>query len=59
MASVNGDIVLDIEDESARDGTRNTFTPRSITERAVALGGRVSVDVSDGERTIVSVIIPM
>jgi signal transduction histidine kinase len=59
MASFNGDIVLDIENESSLAENRNNFTPRSITERAVGLGGRVSVDVSDGERTIISVIIPM
>jgi len=58
MTSSNGDIVLDIENDSAA-GSQSTFTPRSITERAIALGGRVSVNVSDGACTIVSVLIPM
>lgn len=58
MASLNGDIVLDIENDSAAEG-QSTFTPRSITERAIALGGRVSVNVSDGGCTTVSVLIPM
>ena len=59
MASLNGDIVLDIENECSAEESRNAFTPRSITERAVGLGGRVSVNVDNAERTIVSVIIPM
>ncbi|HJP92982.1 MAG TPA: histidine kinase [Pyrinomonadaceae bacterium] len=58
MASSNGDLILDIENESPSGETHKTFTPRSITERAIALGGRVSVRVDD-TRTIVSVIIPM
>lgn len=56
MTSANGDMVLDIENDSANG--QNAFTPRSITERAKALGGRVSVNSSAGN-TIVSVVIPM
>jgi signal transduction histidine kinase len=59
MASVNGDMVLDIENDASSADHHNTFTPRSITDRAIALGGRVSVDVNNDGRTIVSVIIPM
>jgi signal transduction histidine kinase len=59
LTSLNGDIVLDIENDSSAGEKQNTFTPRSITERAVALGGQVSVDVSDSGCTIVSVVIPM
>jgi signal transduction histidine kinase len=59
MISRNGDIVLDIENQSCGVDGHNTFTPRSLTERATALGGRVSVNVDDSERTIVSVVIPM
>ena len=59
MTSLNGDIVLDIENDSAAGETQSTFTPRSITERAIALGGRVSVNVGDGLSTTVSVVIPM
>jgi len=59
MASVNGDIVLHIENDASSADNHNTFTPRSITDRAVALGGRVSVDMNNAGRTIVSVIIPM
>jgi hypothetical protein len=59
MASSNGDIVLDIENDSAAGESQRIFTPRSITERAIALGGRVSVNVTEVGRTIVSVVIPM
>lgn len=59
MTSLNGDIVLDIENESSELESHNTFTPRSITERAVSLGGRVSVKANEAGRTIVSVVIPM
>jgi signal transduction histidine kinase len=57
MMSRNGDMILDIENESLPGG--ETFTPRSITDRAVALGGRVSITANSNGRTIVSVIIPM
>ena len=59
MTAVNGDMVLDIENDVASADSHEAFTPRSITERALALGGRVSVDVNNAGRTIVSVIIPM
>jgi signal transduction histidine kinase len=59
ILSRNGDMILDIENEASSLEGNNTFTPRSITDRAVALGGRVSVTVSDQGRTTVSVIIPM
>jgi len=56
MTSLNGDMVLDIENDASAG---ESFTPRSITERAIALGGRVSVNVSEAGCTIVSVVIPM
>lgn len=59
MAAVNGDMILKIENDSSDHERHNTFTPRSITERVIALGGRVSVDMDHAGRTIVSVIIPM
>src|SRR6185437_10633432 len=59
MTSVNGDVVLDIENDSSAGESRTSFTPRSITERALALGGRVSVNVGDERCTTVSVVIPM
>ena len=59
MNCFKGNIVLDIENQSGSVESRNIFTPRSLTERATALGGRVSVNVNDSERTVVSVVIPM
>ncbi len=59
MMSRNGYMILDIENECSSFENSKNFTPRSITDRAVALGGRVSVTVNDDGRTIVSVIIPM
>jgi signal transduction histidine kinase len=59
MTSLNGDIVLDIENDATDGERKNTFTPRSITERVMALGGRVDVNVNDGGCTVVSVMIPM
>jgi signal transduction histidine kinase len=59
MRYLNGDIVLDIENDASAGKSQKIFTPRSITERALALGGRVSVNVSDAGSTIVSVVIPM
>jgi signal transduction histidine kinase len=59
MTSCDGEIVLDIENEASVAEHHNGFIPRSITERAIALGGRVSVNLDSGGRTIVSVKIPM
>lgn len=59
MTSHNGELILNIENGNRNGSGQNTFTPRSITERAVALGGRVLVNVSDQGYTIVSVIIPL
>lgn len=59
MTSLNGDIVLDIENDATDSERKNTFTPRSITERVMALGGRVNVNVNDGGCTVVTVMIPM
>jgi signal transduction histidine kinase len=59
MASVNGDMVLEIQNDTSSADNQNNFSPRSITERAIALGGRVSVKANDAGRTTVSIIIPM
>ncbi len=59
MASLNGELLLNIENDRPNGESCDTFTPRSIRERAVALGGRVLVDVAEDARTIVSVVIPL
>ena len=59
ITSANGEIILNIENDNSNGKSPNTFTPRSIADRAVALGGRALVNVSGDGRTIVSVIIPL
>lgn len=59
MTSQNGDMILNIENESGAGETQLSFHPRSITERTIALGGRVSVKITDAGYTVVSVVIPM
>ncbi len=51
-------LVVSIENERENDGPGGTFTPRSITERAAALGGRARVEQGNG-RTNVTVEIPL
>jgi signal transduction histidine kinase len=51
-------LVVSVENERAADEPRNHFTPRSITERSAALGGRTRVEQNDG-RTAVTVEIPL
>jgi len=58
LTSLDGDLILDIENYNPEAERHNSFTPRSIKERTEALGGRVAVNVRDG-RTIVSVVIPL
>jgi signal transduction histidine kinase len=50
-----------IENDGADAGERTPpgFTPRSITERASELGGRVRVERAGGGRTVVTVEIPL
>jgi signal transduction histidine kinase len=38
---------------------KNLFTPRSISERAILLGGKTRVLVDDKNRTVVQVAIPL
>ena len=55
----NGHLVLQIENESADSSRPASFTPRSITERAAALGGRAHVEQRENDRTAVVVEIPL
>jgi signal transduction histidine kinase len=54
----NGYLVLRVENEGAPVTSPELFTPRSITERAAALGGQVLVERTD-EGTAVVVEIPL
>lgn len=59
LARQNGSLLLRIENESAGDAPFSAFTPRSITERAAALGGRARVEQSKQNGTTVVVEIPL
>jgi signal transduction histidine kinase len=52
------DITLQVENQEP-EGKRKAFTPGSISERATALGGHVTVDRRRDGRTIVEVRIPL
>jgi signal transduction histidine kinase len=51
-------IRLQVENESARQGGRAQFTPRSISDRAEALGGRTEVLLEE-DRTVLRVDVPL
>jgi len=52
-------VTLRVENQEPSEGRPTPFTPRSIHERASALGGHVSVDRRRDGRTIVEVRIPL
>ncbi len=58
LALRDGFLRLSIENESA-DEPRVEFTPRSIAERAAALGGEASVHTSQAGATVVTVVVPL
>ncbi|HBY94163.1 MAG TPA: hypothetical protein DEP84_09410 [Chloroflexi bacterium] len=55
----NGHLILRIEDEGANGASPAPFTPRSITERAAALGGRAHVERREDGGSAVVVEIPL
>ena len=56
LAQRNNYVVLMIEDQGASGSAVAPFTPRSITERATTLGGRVRVDQHEhGSAVIVEI----
>jgi signal transduction histidine kinase len=55
----NGHLILCIEDDGAWNGPPGSFTPRSITERAEALGGHTSIRQTASGSTAVVVDIPL
>jgi signal transduction histidine kinase len=60
LDAINGNLVLCIENNNAPpDQARALFTPRSLSERAVSLGGRVNVRHNGMDETMVSVQIPL
>ena len=52
-------VTLQVENQERPEGRPTSFTPRSIRERASALGGHLSVDRHRDGRTIVEVRIPL
>lgn len=56
LACPDGYLILQIENESTVRG--KPFTPRSISERAAALGGHVRIEWDADNRTVVTVEVP-
>lgn len=54
----NGDLILQLRNDSRKGLEVSTFTPRSIVDRATALGGKTVV-YADNNETVVSVHIPL
>lgn len=60
LDSINGNLVLCIENNNAPPvKERAPFSPRSLSERAASLGGRVSIEHSGTNETIIRVQIPL
>ena len=53
------DLVLSISNEITDGIDATSFRPKSITERAAALGGRTEVFADNSNRTVVAIRIPM
>jgi signal transduction histidine kinase len=53
MASSNGHLALCIENEQAVENSSPPFKPRSIAERAEALGGRWHIEQSNGSTSVI------
>ena len=59
IAAVDGRLRIDIENDGAPAEARNGFSPRSLTERATALGGRVDVESGSGDHTVLRIDVPL
>lgn len=59
LACCNGSFLLRIENDDAAGTAVLPFSPRSITERAVALGGQIHVRRTEDARVVVIVDIPL
>jgi len=58
LSQSDDNLVIKIENEN-RDGQQQPFTPRSMTERALSLGGQVFVDSEGSDSTVVVIEIPL
>jgi signal transduction histidine kinase len=59
LTEEDGNLILRIENEDPDGQTKTPFLPRSLSERAQALGGELSVHVNGSKRTIVDIQIPL
>ncbi len=59
LSRANGHLVLRVENEGSPGTPHKPFTPRSITERATALGGRAVVEPRPDSGTAIVVEIPL
>jgi signal transduction histidine kinase len=59
LAQRNGRLILRVENEHPEGAPLPSFTPRSITERAKALGGSARVEQHGGSTTSVVIEIPL
>jgi signal transduction histidine kinase len=58
ISSENGDLLLQLRNDGRKSLEAASFTPRSIADRAAALGGKTLV-YADKHETVVSVQIPL
>lgn len=58
ISSQNGDLILQLRNDRRKTQEEPSFTPRSIVDRATALGGKTVV-YTDNNETVVSVQIPL
>src|SRR5215510_11204084 len=54
----NGHLILQIENENPNGPAKTSFHPKSLSARAEALGGELTVFADDDNRTIVNIQIP-
>lgn len=59
LTEEDGNLILRIENEDRHGHTKTAFLPRSLSERAQALGGMLSVRVNGSKRTIIDIQIPL
>jgi signal transduction histidine kinase len=59
LAQENGNLVLEIANDNSAGKAFAPFTPRSLSERAATLGGRVRVEPRGRSATVVIIEIPL
>lgn len=59
LSEAHGQLLVELINDKARQASKRDFFPRSISERAKELGGRVSVQHRSGQRTVVAVELPL